>query len=250
MLESLIIFALSVYWLFHVLTRSDLTARPRAWVLSWAPAWLAYISTCAFCFTSWVALGLVLIGAINWTLAALCAAPVVNMVLDLVVRTLIRANEPPVLEPTKPDVALGESMAITHGAPGVPMSIDHTLPLASGYRLAHVMMNPPPPPWVGPLPEGWTTHTTGTGPWATVFSCFALHGRRVRTTYCGGRTGVIEHGFRNGDDCSGTFGELMYRLRWEPGQTSDTHGDVPIKSCTFLDLPDTPFNPLDHEQTK
>jgi hypothetical protein len=72
----------------------------------------------------------------------------------------------------------------------------------------------------------------------------------VRTTYFDGQTGTIEYGFRNGDDCSGAFGELMYRLVWDAGQTRDRHGDVPVKSCTFLDGPDAPFNPLDHEQTK
>lgn len=190
MLDHLIVFALSVYWLYHLLTRSDLTATLRAWVLSWAPGWLAYIGTCVFCFTFHVALLLTLLGVINASIVALCAAPVVNMVLDMVVRWLIRANEPPVM---------GEGQTVTQGDQSIttwraPNVIVGTLaaPAVAG-QMAQVYLGdttPPDPDW-----RGIQWGLGGVWPWPKDI------GRRVRAHSdaidprgagkIGGLTGVI-----------------------------------------------------------
>ncbi len=105
-MEALLIHCLFIYWLFHVLTRSDLLATPRAWFLLVMPKWVGYVATCAFCFTfhtAWIymVLQMVLTGWLVFQPLYLFAAPVINMVLDLVVRALIRINEPPVMPELK-----------------------------------------------------------------------------------------------------------------------------------------------------
>src|ERR1035437_4730536 len=99
---NLLIFSLTIYFFFHIWTRSDLIARPREWILSHVPQWLAFLVTCSFCFTFHVAwLGTIalwiLTGNLFFSPAILFAAPVINLVLNLVVKVLIRENEPPVI---------------------------------------------------------------------------------------------------------------------------------------------------------
>ncbi len=96
-MESLILYALAVYFLFHVAARSDLLTRPRAWVTRTLPGWLTYPLGCAFCFTWWSTWVLGILGITSLNVVTLCAAPVVNLILDLVVCGLRRANEPPVI---------------------------------------------------------------------------------------------------------------------------------------------------------
>ncbi len=101
-METLIFPALFIYFLYHVLTRSDLCAPARAWGRLFAPQWLVYIWHCPLCFSFWTSVGYTL-----WTMVTtgfliffpilLFAVPVFNMVLDLVVKALIRVNEPPVI---------------------------------------------------------------------------------------------------------------------------------------------------------
>lgn len=252
MLEATLLYALALYLVFHVASRAEILSKPRGWVLRVCPGWLTYPLGCALCFSWWLALVLNVLDIVPVSLMVFLAVPVVNMVLDLMVRALIRANEPPVLGEGK-TIWEGSTGISTWRASNVVVGVAGT-PLEAGQMVQiNNWMTPPPPPWTGPLPEGWATWTTGEGPYATTFGCTPLHGRRVRTTYFDGKTGTIMSGFRNGDDCSGSFGGLMYRLRWDPGQTwhgapfADPQGDVPVKSCTFLD---EPFNPLDHEQTR
>lgn len=95
-MEELIIYALAVYALFHVAARSDLLTRPRAWVVRTLPGWLTYPLGCAFCFAWWSTWVLGILGIASLNVVTLCAAPVVNLILDLVVCALRRANEPPV----------------------------------------------------------------------------------------------------------------------------------------------------------
>ena len=89
---SLIVFCLSVYFLFHVLSRSDLLNRPREWAYKTLPSWVTYVLGCAFCFTWWAALFASFIGAIPWAATYLFAAPVVNLLVDQVLQMLLRAN--------------------------------------------------------------------------------------------------------------------------------------------------------------
>jgi hypothetical protein len=100
-METLILYSLSVYWLYHILSRADILKRPRAWAQRVLPSWLSYPLTCAFCFTWWVGVVSTLVvmvwaGVIVFSPIHLFAAPVVCYVLDLVVQGLIRYNTPPV----------------------------------------------------------------------------------------------------------------------------------------------------------
>lgn len=110
MIESLLVYALSVYALFHVVGRSDLLAKPRAWALRVLPAKVTYPISCAFCFTIWTSLFL---AALMWVLTgfvfashlSLLAAPVINLLVDLLVKALERAaNGSPTAYPTSQTV--------------------------------------------------------------------------------------------------------------------------------------------------
>jgi hypothetical protein len=94
-MTSLIVFSLSVYFLYHLLSRSDLLRRPREWAYKVLPGWVTYVISCAFCFTWWVSLFATFIGAVPLTAAYLLAAPVVNLLVDQVLQWLFRTNEPP-----------------------------------------------------------------------------------------------------------------------------------------------------------
>lgn len=102
MLESLFIYTVGVYFFYHLLSRSDLLEKPRTGLIKILPKWFTYPLSCCFCFTfwsgwfvfilQWVTTGLFVISP-----TMLLAAPVINFVLDLVVRALIRVNEQPIL---------------------------------------------------------------------------------------------------------------------------------------------------------
>ncbi len=97
MLESIILYVLSIYFAFHVLSRSDLLARPRDYILRSFPKWLTYPLGCCFCFTFWVgvAYGIgiaVSTGVIMFSVLQLLVAPVLGYLLDLCVQVLIRAG--------------------------------------------------------------------------------------------------------------------------------------------------------------
>lgn len=101
-METLIFPALFIYFIFHVLTRSDLCAPARALAKPFAPQWLIYVFGCALCFSFWSGVAytiwtVVTTGLLIFFPILLFAVPVFNMVLDLVVKALIRANEPPTL---------------------------------------------------------------------------------------------------------------------------------------------------------
>ncbi len=240
MIEQLIIFSLSVYWLFHVLSRSDILAKPRELAARHAPKWLTYIFHCAFCFTWWVAIGLtlaqwVMSGWMVINLVIIFGAPVVNMMLDLVVKALIRANEPPPIGEGK--ILTGCDHKITMKTRQNVMSGVAQTPIIAGQL---VYCNPRFDPWQGSLPEGWEMiNPYGTG---DVPGCPKLIGSKVRFPWSyDEKSGVIEEGYRDGDDCSGTWGQLKYRIRGDDGKVYSAKWD----RCTMLS-----FNPLSHEQTK
>jgi len=103
MIDELFIYALSVYALFHVAGRSDLFAKPRNWALRSLPGYLTYPLSCAFCFTIWTGIaftGLVWLvtGYLSLSHLTLLAAPATNLIVDLVVRVLLKRADPaPVL---------------------------------------------------------------------------------------------------------------------------------------------------------
>ena len=101
-MDTLIIYALACYFTFHVANRSDILAWPRKWAHKILPAWMVYVSACAFCWTWWTGVFLsftywLFTGHLILSFLHLCAAPVVNLLVDLVVRYLLSANEPPVV---------------------------------------------------------------------------------------------------------------------------------------------------------
>ncbi len=97
---SFFVYCLSVYWLYHLLSRADLLSRPRNWFIQTAPKWLSYPLSCAFCFTFHFGWIVGVVGLVQLSLLTLCAAPVFNMAVDLVIRGLIRWNEPPIIDST------------------------------------------------------------------------------------------------------------------------------------------------------
>ncbi len=179
MLVAVILYSLAVYFAFHLASRADILAKPRAWVFRKLPSWLVYPLTCAFCFTFWLTLGSNLLGFIATDLIVLLAAPVVNMVLDLIVRALIRANEPPLVKVESPGLTFGTDTYVGRGP-------DVTVSHGDGYKIY------PSDPW-----------------WKTL---------------------------------GGTSAPAPSFLGSAPLYMGDSH--------RFTGQLDSPFNPLDHEQTK
>lgn len=96
MFTNLIIYCLSIYFFFHLFGRSDIAAPLRCGLSKVLPSGLIYIGQCAFCFTFWVGLVVSVVVSFFAGLVVipyfLFAAPVLNLVLDLVVKALLRAN--------------------------------------------------------------------------------------------------------------------------------------------------------------
>ena len=94
MFESFLFYILSVYFVYHVLSRSEILDRPRNYFLKSFPWWVTKPLTCAFCMAFWSGIlmgvgilltsGVIVVSTIN-----LMAAPVAVFVLDLVVQKLL-----------------------------------------------------------------------------------------------------------------------------------------------------------------
>lgn len=125
----LIVYTLTVYFIYHVVARSDLLARPRQWLVARLPGWLAYPLECAFCLSWWIGASLtagamVTTGTLSIDPVILCAAPVLCYLIGLTSSALHRyldvtahdfeypeqapVREPPVLE-THPVVDLSKA---------------------------------------------------------------------------------------------------------------------------------------------
>lgn len=93
MLDNFIIYCLSIYFFFHLFGRSDIAAPLRCGLSKILPSWLLYIGRCSFCFSFWV--GLIASIFVSWYAGLLVipyfilAAPVFNLVLDLIVQSLL-----------------------------------------------------------------------------------------------------------------------------------------------------------------
>ena len=83
-----------MFFFFHLGVNSDITRRPRQWVLSHLCPTLQYLVTCAFCLTFWVSLIFWFSGLI--TFLVLFAAPPLVLLLNLTTQKL-KPNEPPLL---------------------------------------------------------------------------------------------------------------------------------------------------------
>ncbi len=267
MLEALLIYSLACYMVYHVVGQSDLLAKPRAWVLRTLPGWLTYPLSCALCFTFWLTLAGNLSGFVQTDLIVLFAAPVVNMVLDLVVRWLVRANEPPVCLP-----AVLETRSM-YAVCGGPVTAGQVVKVENGYIFPTVTtpatadgvkIHPSDPWWKtlgGTKPpvtgyfDGHLIRSTGVNerhafwamgaewPWPSDV------GRRVKVT------NELAYGPAGEGRITGRTGTISrvgaVTCAWAYWVTPDGGGQdfsASPTDCTFLDVP--PFNPLDHEQTK
>lgn len=202
-MEALILWTLGVYFLFHVLARADLLARPRNWLVKVLPTWMTYPLGCAFCFSWWTAvfttaLVLVTSGWFILDLARLLAAPVINLIVDLCVRALMRANEPPLIE-VKPSVQEGDRTVRSTASSNVH---------AFDWTRADILMSRPGGLYLNADKLPNPTHV----------------GRRARSH---DQEGVITHHYIDLDDCSGTYTQAVYRI--------DEGFRVAAKDCTLLD---------------
>ena len=99
MLDQLLFYSLAVYLVFHVINRSSILESTREWGRKVCPRWVGQLLSCALCFTFWIgvlwtAWLRISTGDIIISVSTLLAAPVVNLVLDLVVNVLLKANAP------------------------------------------------------------------------------------------------------------------------------------------------------------
>lgn len=92
-MDSILIYALTIYFWFHLVSQSDLFARPRAWWVKTVPGWISYPTSCAFCFTWWSGVLLTLLSCLDtgvlWIdTSVLFVAPVINHLVSLLVSHL------------------------------------------------------------------------------------------------------------------------------------------------------------------
>lgn len=211
MIESIVIWSLLTYFVFHVVSRSDLCAKPRAWAFRTLPGWLSYPITCPLCFTfhaSWLASLLVFMwsGVLLVNLAMWFGAPVINMVVDLCVRVLRRADEPPLIEVKPPGPGVGVVGEASHAQP---------FDWAAIGREWH---SPGIPHWSKPLPS--PTH----------------EGYRIRVGYnqytadTQGKEGTVTRHFIDSDDCANDYGYQVYEANGDDG----THFRVRAEYCILL----------------
>lgn len=217
MLDQLLTYALTVYLAYHVVSRSELLRRPREWAKAKLPAKLVYPLGCALCWTWWCGLALtagIWIGTGTLLLSAtvLFAAPVFNMVLDLAVRALLKANEPP---------------QFTISTTGCDNSFKGPVSIPTVWS----NLGPPSPPsWVqttwslGPYPDPQPSHV----------------GRRARVVRghwsFKGKEGLITRHRICDDDCAGTFRKVVYDIE---GVASKVEAD----DCDLIDTPPAPSTP-------
>ncbi len=143
MIDALIIYALSCYMVYYVVGQSDLLATPRAWVLRTLPGWLTYPLSCSLCFTFWLSLALTLTGVVYMGALTLLAAPVVNLLLDMGVKALIRANEPPVIAEGKTITSGDQSITAWRGG-DVMIGTVGPVSVRAG-EMVHITSDTPPP---------------------------------------------------------------------------------------------------------
>jgi len=237
MLATLLIYSSAVYLLFYLLNYSSLGGPVRRHL----PRRLAALTQCSLCWTWWVGVGLTLLGWV-WhgvlvlDIMPLMAAPVVNLLVDLWVKERLAVAKPPPLPAAQwGTTASGSSGGIQVFVPSVWSNLGSTLSTTSSWT---GWTSPTLPQYTGHLPYGWEM-IKEEGDALYRPKCPKLVGRRVRIVggSWAGMEGIIEDGYRDGDDCAGTWGDLCYRLRGEGDPVSAGSIKVPAKDCLLLDEP-------------
>jgi len=235
MLATLLIYSAAVYLLFYLLNYSSLGGPVRRHL----PRRLAALTQCSLCWTWWVGVGLTLLGWV-WhgvlvlDIMPLMAAPVVNLLVDLWVKERLAAvKPPPIPQMTQWDATSSSGMGQVF-VPSVWSNLGSTLSTTSSWT---GWTSPTLPQYTGHLPYGWEMiKEEGDAMYRP--RCPKLIGRRVRIVggSWAGMEGVILDGFRNGDDCSGTWGDLHYHVRRDC-DVGKEFVNMPAKDCLLLDEP-------------
>lgn len=132
-MEGLIYFAIAVYFLFHLVSKSDLLARPREWLVKTLGPTLSYPLSCVFCWSWWLTLITAVFANPGFPLPIVTVTfvPVFNLVLDSLITKLKADVE-------KSSVTINDS--------------DRFAPIVQTYTFA----TEPSSPWYPkPLGEGW-----------------------------------------------------------------------------------------------
>ncbi len=260
MLEAILLWCLATYFWFHVLSRADILNTPRAWVLRTLPNWLTYPLGCVFCFTWWVTLIVNVLGIVEVDLIVLFAAPVVNMALDLIVRALIRANEPPVMGKGKTLTSGDQSITTWTGSTVVAVraasdmragDLVQVVPYGDGVKIPESMRylaahNATPDGWEHTNRDSSRYQTSGVVRWWPG----KLIGRRVRVKQIG--AAEAEGKIVDGEGPPIWVSGISIPPQWHYiVQLTGSLDRLKVRAddCTLL-ADDAPFNPLDHEQTK
>lgn len=91
----LVIYTLTVYFLWHVAARADIVAAPRRWLTERLPGWLMYPVSCPLCWCFWISASLTAgsflsTGTLSIDPVILCAAPVLCYLIGLTSSALHR----------------------------------------------------------------------------------------------------------------------------------------------------------------
>lgn len=211
-MEAMILYAVFVYFWFHLVGRSDILAKPRAWFIGTVGPKISYPLECAFCWTWW--LGLILsILPISFgvpVMAILFVAPVINLVLDLAIRKLRMDAEPPVLVP-KSKIDVSDFLAQCR-QDDIEVTLSKKLVQPTNhFELFHCN---PRHPNSEKLPE--PSHI----------------GRKFRIKGLSEVHTVLDQ-WIDGDDCSGSFGSLKYGYRTDVGP-KNTSCAATATNCELL----------------
>lgn len=91
MLEQLIIYSLSIWFVFYLANHSDLFYPPRRWVYSKVGPFIGYLLQCALCCTFWISCALMTLKFISYKNWEFCmVSPVINMFVELSYRKLVK----------------------------------------------------------------------------------------------------------------------------------------------------------------
>lgn len=126
-MEPLILYSLSVYFLFYVLGRSRLTRPAREYLARVLPRWVMYPLECSFCFTfhlGWLMtlVAFLLTGTLQLSILTLCASPILVMMIDLIVKALEWRGSPMTLTYGGTTGISTTGTSITYKGPTTPES--------------------------------------------------------------------------------------------------------------------------------
>lgn len=232
MASDLLVYCLLLYFPFHILNRASFATRLKGRIARVMPSGVAYATGCAFCWTWWIGVmitvgKLLSTGVLTISPLSLMAAPVLNLLLDLAIRALIKANEPPLLT---------VQSVTTNGAANTVVGTA-TSNLSPGQLVCIPSM------WTHDAkPAQWTTSTwmsPGIPAWAEKLPDPLHVGRRVEVVKggwsCVGKRGTVRTHYVSADDCSCHYGKACYSLALDDGS-----GEGPVYPSDCILLDDTP----------